>query len=533
MSMNESKHSVLWLFLASFLVFIWPNPFNEIIGFESRFYLFALNMWREGVSWFPTTYHQPYPDYPGTAIWVINGLANLFGHLNKWVAVLPNAIAAAITVVLTYLIGNISSKRWGWISSLFLMLTITFLKSARSLSLDVYPLLFTTWCFYLVYSADAKQSQKASWLIYPLMFLSFAFRGPIGVVMPAGVVCVYYLLNKNIRQLIISGCIAFAILVTSTLGLLALAQYVGGAAFKADVLRMQVLGRIDNPFLPVYFYFTGGILNNALSYPVACLTVFGMIYYRLRRVSLPYQGVLWQLLGWALVILVGMSIPDDKKIRYILPMLPAAALLAAYPFAVINGQKYFVYVRKLGLAFFFCLPTIFLLASLLLYVKQAAYLPELVVNYPFIFSALCWLQVLNVWMKYREKITTWIIPIATVSFVVFYINVIERIEIYIDRADALVSKIETFRAKNQASLVFYKERPDGLPIKYLVYKQQEDDPVFIGDIAELVAYPKRAVFVTSEEYFADLPKQLVSKFTILEDEALGHSRVVIFTQRLK
>lgn len=530
MNAYATKLEVFGLFLISFLVFICPDPLNEIIGFESRFYVFALEMWRHGISWFPTTYQQPYPDYPGTSTWVIYGLAKLFGHLNKWVAVLPSAVGAALTVVLTYLIGCLQSKRWGLGGACFLFLTITFLKSARSLSLDVYPLLFTTWCFYAVYSADIKQNPSSAYWIYLFMFLSFAFRGPIGLVMPAGVVCVYYLLNKNIKHFFINGLIALGLLAACTAGLLALAEQVGGLSFRDAVLRMQVVGRIDNPYLPYHFYFTGGLGNNALSFPLACLTVIGFIYYSLRGILLPYKHMLLQLLGWMLVILVGMSIPGDKKIRYVLPMLPAAALLAAYPFCVINTKKYFLSFQKIGSYFFLFFPGILFILTEVLFFYQKQKLSGLNINYITVLSLLMVLQILNIVCWYWRATMKYVLPFAAASFVILYIGVIERVELYIDRAYHFVTAIEKLRIEQHAQLVFYKERPDGLPIKYLVNMQQQDKPIFIEDETALTQYKTRAFFVTSDTYFEKLPRDIVKNFSIIANDTLGHNRVVVFTQ---
>ena len=140
------------LFCISMFAFLLGLNNQEIIGFESRFYLFALEMWRHGFSWFPTAYLKPYPDYPVTATLLIYSAAKLLGALSKFAAVLPSAIAAAITVSVTYLIGSLHSKRLGLSAVCFLFLTIMFLKTARSIALDMYPTLATVCCFYLVYS---------------------------------------------------------------------------------------------------------------------------------------------------------------------------------------------------------------------------------------------------------------------------------------------------------------------------------------------------------------------------------------------
>jgi len=97
----------LSIFIVSLFLFTWGVNSQEIISFDSRFYLFALEMWRHGISWFPTTYLEPYPDYTVASTVLIYGAASLFGGLTKFTAVLPSAIAAAITVVA----GNVPPTR--------------------------------------------------------------------------------------------------------------------------------------------------------------------------------------------------------------------------------------------------------------------------------------------------------------------------------------------------------------------------------------------------------------------------------------
>ncbi|HLB57816.1 MAG TPA: hypothetical protein VJL60_03275, partial [Gammaproteobacteria bacterium] len=55
------------IFFLGLIIFTIGLSHQEVITFEARFYLFALEMWRHGLSFFPTTYEQPYPDYPVTS----------------------------------------------------------------------------------------------------------------------------------------------------------------------------------------------------------------------------------------------------------------------------------------------------------------------------------------------------------------------------------------------------------------------------------------------------------------------------------
>lgn len=528
---------ILGLFFGSLVLFTWGLDGREIIGFDSRFYLFAQEMWRNGLSWFPTAYQQPYPDYPATSTALIYVSSLLFGQLNKFTAVLPSAIAASITVVLTYLIGSLQSKRWGWYAVLFLILTLAFLKNARSISLDMYTCMLTAACFYLVYSADIKNKpQRIMWL-YPLLFLAFAFRGPIGLVMPTGVVCAYYLLDGQVKRLLTVGFSALGLLVFCTALLLAIAYSIGGMDFLEYVLRMEVLGRMEKSVVPRYFYLVDGMANYALSFPLAWLVMLGVVYYLVTTRKLSAEKkLLIKLFGWMVVILVGMSIPGDKKIRYVLAMSPAIALMAAYPFVAPCKQKYFVYLRRFLLSVLSLLPLILLLAVMFILPYGNKYAITVALPYWPMIIALGALQVFCFFCVYyyANRLATlagFILLIAALSVALIHIFMVEPIELYIDRARDFVQQVETERSEAGASLVFYKERPDSMPIKYLINMPQAEQPLFLDTVESLQQFSRPAYFVTSAAYFAALPAQVVTKYRIIAKDTLGHVKVVVFTQR--
>lgn len=514
------------LFLGSLILFTWGLRAQEITGFDSRFYLFAQEMWRHGVSWFPMTYHQAYPDYPATSTLFINAFAHLTGQLNKFIAVLPTAIMASLTLVFTYLIGQLQQRRWGWCAVFLLLLTLTFFKSARAISLDMYTAFFTTASFYLVYSADLSNHLKRRSWIYGLFVLGFIFRGPIGLVIPTGVVCVYELMNRQYKRFFITGMIAFLLLCLCTAILLALAQHVGGDAFLQDVLRMEVIGRIDNPYLPFYFYFTDSFGSDALAYPLMWLVIPGVIYYAISTRTLTAEMKLLLLLfGWVLVILLGMSIPDDKKVRYILPMLPAAALIAAYPFVAGNPQRYFVWLRK-GLTFIFLFfPMIFLILILFIQTKLIQQGIAIDLNLKLLISVLVLLQITSlIWMRN-------VLLFAALSFVCTYLAVIEPVQIYFDQSRDFVVRMEIERLAAHAALVFYRESPDGTPIKYIVNMTSDELPVFIETETQLQQYQGNAFFVTSQAYFEELPKPISNQFQVIAVNKLGHIPIIVFRRK--
>lgn len=533
---NKYKLDVYIIFFVSLVFFTYGLGSQEIIGFDSRFYLFAKEMLRYGLSWFPQTYHHPYPDYPASSTIVVYLFSILLGGLNKWVAVLPTAIMAALTVSFTYLIGCLHNKHWGYCAAMMALLTSAFVKSARSMSLDMYPVLMCAMCFYVIYSADKENKPRRIFWTYPCFILGFIFRGPIGLVMPAGIMFSYYAINRNWKPLFLQSAIAFSLLCVCTAGLLLLAYHEGGHAFMQDVLRMEVLGRIDNPYLPRYFYFTNSFGSYALSYPLAIIVLVLAGYYAyIKKDFFPDKTFLWQLFGWMMVILIGMTIPDDKKVRYILPMVPAIALLAAYPFAAPFSQRYFVLLRTFLRKTFLVFPLIFLIATIVVQNYLQDRLAITIHHFASITNVFLFMQFVATTIIYvtksqelREKM---LISIAAFCFIFAMITIVEPIQLHIDKARDFVLATELSRTQSKSRLIFYKELPDGLPIKYLINKTSTDNPLFIQDSQELLRVREKAYFVTSAFNYIELPKNIAAQFQLIANDTLGHTRVVVFIKK--
>lgn len=336
---NYAKLDAIIVFLCGIVLFTVGLSHQEIIGFESRFYLFALEMLRHGVSWFPTTYRHPYPDYPVTSTLLIYLSAKLFGGLTKFTAVLPSAVAAAATLSATYLIGATHVRRLGWFAVGFLLFTLTFLMEARTISLDMFVTAFTAFAFYFAYTAHVQQKKLPLVWIMILLGMSFAVRGPIGLVIPTAVLCVFYLMEKEIKTFFLVGTLAAVLLVLCTLLLLGIAYHAGGDDLLQAVLRMEVLGRLQGVAPPVYFYWLEGLSAYAVTYPLAIL-VFLMAAWRRDE----QFKVIKILAAWGFILLIGLSVPADKKMRYILPMAPALALICAHIFRRKNMFRTIVFV---------------------------------------------------------------------------------------------------------------------------------------------------------------------------------------------
>ncbi len=512
----------LTIFGCGLLLFTIQLCHQEVIGFEARFYLFAVEMWRHGLSFFPTAYQQPYPDYPGLATILIVAFSKCMGHLNKLTAVFPSAVAAAVTLAMTYQIGALHSARWGWFAVFFLLLTNTFVMEARTISPDQYIAMVTVICFYLVYSAEVWQKTKRLGFIPFLFLLGFAFRGPIGLVVPAGVVSVFYLLDNQFKKFLLMCVIAAVMLTIGCLLLFGAAYHMGGAPFMHDVLQLEVLGRMHDAYLPWYFYFTESLGAYAVTYPLAILILMG--YAVMRGESRFIQ----KLFGWAFVIIIGLTIPAGKKIRYILAFAPALALISASLFAAYPPQKYFVYLRKMVLGVCFVLPASCYLALVVVSALVAEKQLPIIIAFPVASMIFFLLQMISIVYIKRDIV---IVGAAAMAFLTSYIFLVEPVNLGLNRTQGFVQQVESARDAARAKLVFYQENSDAMPIKYVVDMSRDEIPVFVNKQDELMQIKQPVFVVMSREHFVAMPKELALKFNVLYEGKVGHEQVVVVSPR--
>jgi 4-amino-4-deoxy-L-arabinose transferase-like glycosyltransferase len=491
----------LGLGLLALLLFIAGNWHQAIIGFDSRFVVFAQEMLRHGPSFFPTTYGQPYADYLATSTLLTWLLSLPSGQVTSLTAWLPSAVASACIVVLVYRLTAPYSLRWGLLSIAMLLLSSTFISETRAVSLDQMLAAVTLAVFYLGYAHDHFSAARRLHWVFALLMLGFAIRGPIGLVIPTGVLCSYYLINRQWRQLFSFGLLALALLAACIGLLLLLAKLSGGEDFMHDVIRMQFLGRMDGSegSGSVLYYFTSSLGNYALAYPVALLVLLAVMSGGRRAAEPALKLVLYCAAAGALVML-GLSVPQAKKARYILPMLPMAAIIAAYPFQVAQGRL-FSGLRGLMLVVWTLLPA--LLAVGLIAARRRY--PELLADLGLIFGLLAVLQALAVLALFKARLRA-VGPAfaAVVAVWTTYISVVEPLErsLYDTRTFTLAAKDQILL--QPAPLVLHALGKDAKAIKFMVNFNCDKVPLFTQLPAELQPVQAPAWLVMSQADFQGL-----------------------------
>ncbi|MDF3936202.1 phospholipid carrier-dependent glycosyltransferase [Pseudomonas citronellolis] len=460
---------------------------RAVIGFDSRFVLFAQEMLRHGPSLFPTTYGEPYPDYPGTSTLLIYLLSLPFGRVDNLAAWLPTALAGTAVLVLVYRLLEPISSRWALLAVAMLLLTVTFVSETRAVSLDQMVAALALGAFYRAYNdRERPLARTLGWQV-ALLLAGFLVRGPLGLVIPAAVVCACHLAADDWRRLLGFGLCAGTLLVLCCLALLGLAEHSGGAAFAREVLQMQVVGRLDGSAgssSPLY-YFLSAPGNYALAFPLA-LPALALAFGRPGRAEPTATRILLRACVLAaLLVMIGLSVPQAKKARYILAMAPFAAILAAYPFQV-AGNRLAGLLRGILQGLWLALPGVLCLALL---VARRRF-PELASDYaPELYRSLALLlalQALALFFAWRPRQRALgLAACAALSMWAAYILAFEPIErgLYDTRGFTLAA--DAVMAAKPAPVAFVGLGRDAKAIKYLVNLDHDLAPRFIDDPGQL------------------------------------------------
>ncbi len=524
------RDSLLILFLG--LVIFTVALDGEFISSQARFALFAQEMLRNGPSFFPTTYGAPYPDYPATSTFLIYLASLPFGKVTPFTAVLPTAITSALILVVMYRIGTTLSRRWGWTAVLFALFTHLFLTESRSIALDQYNALATTLCFYLIYSADIYGKRKRLWFIPLVLMASFSFRGPIGIIIPAGVVCGYYLCRGEFKKFLLMGVLALFLLSMCSAAMLAAAYYDGGEALAGRVVSAQVSGRMLNPKVGYCFYWYRGLSSLALAYPLAGLVVIAQFRRVLRQKSDNHKFMSY-LVVWGLIILVGMSLPADKKMRYVLPIAPAVSLIASY--LVINPSLEGALLRARNAFFGVCSLSPLLGGIAAIGILWLGRYFGFTANVHFAVAAAI-LGGLSVTAgPAKRRLTNDLnrdmatMAIAVAAFITIYVGIAQPINLALETTRPFVARVKLLQEDRPGDIVFYRIGPDGEDIKFMVNYDKPLKPAFLISPEELLDSRQYSYFITRDRDFDGLPDDVKSCTKVHIKGKIGHRACTVFT----
>ena len=277
----------------------------------------------------PTFNGEPFHDKPPLYNWLVAVSFVLLGY-TEFAARLPGALLGLATVFLTYLSGRrLLGPPAAFLGAVVLLCSLEFVVLSRAVMYDIVLAFFVTLALFAWYRAYTDQQRRGRFLMlmYGAIGLGVLAKGPLGVVIPGGVVFVFLLLRRDLRFLL------RMMLVRGTLVVLALALpwNIAMALRDPEYLRyfllQQNLGNFASAAAarhPEPFYYYVVILLVGF-FPWVCYLP-AAIAQTFRR-GRPFDPARLFLLCWFGFVLLFFSAATSKLAPYVLLLFPPVALL--------------------------------------------------------------------------------------------------------------------------------------------------------------------------------------------------------------
>ncbi|MEW6742340.1 MAG: glycosyltransferase family 39 protein [Planctomycetota bacterium] len=301
-----------------------------------------------------------YPDKPPLYFWAAAAVGALTGSLNAWQARLPSALAGLVTLLLCYELGRrLVDRRTAFLGALMLLATPQWVYIAQRVALDM---LLSMWVVASVLchvraleNLDAGRRRRAWWW-HASMFACWGSavltKGPVGVVVPLlGLLGGAALKSPWCRLRAIPWLRGLGILLVVVALWLVPALLLTDGAFATEVLWRQSAGRMQDSFAHAqpFWYFAQTFPVNFL--PWSLVLIGGLVWlWRMRRRAeggsdfTARGAAAGCFLGaWLLAVLLFFSCISGKRAVYLMPIYPAAALLAA----IVVGRVFVMWPRAI------------------------------------------------------------------------------------------------------------------------------------------------------------------------------------------
>lgn len=340
-----AKRVWLLLFLAVIVFYFYGLGQMPFVGpDEPRYAQVAREMFLRGDLITPTLGGHTWFEKPPLLYWMMMGSFRLFG-ISEWAARLGPALSGLLTVFAVFWVGrrvcrsSVEHQLPGlaaW-SALIGASTLGIIVFSRGVGFDIVVTMTTAWAlsFFLVSELEENEKRRRRLLFgfHAFIGLSLLAKGLIGLVIPFGVIGVYQLLRREFpaRWFLLSFWWGFplAFTVASTWYVPVILKH--GWPFIDEFFIQHHFARyLSNKYRhPQRFYFYLLILI-PLSLPWTAFLIEGLVKaprWRLRSTDALDRLRVFAL-AWLVMPLAFFSFSGSKLPGYILPVLPAAALIA-------------------------------------------------------------------------------------------------------------------------------------------------------------------------------------------------------------
>lgn len=392
----------------------------------------------------------PFLEKPPFYFWVVGASIKLFGSFSEFAVRFPIALMATFLVFFTYFFGKkVLSRKFGLYSAIVLLTSVFFLILSHVAILDM---VLTVWLASALYSAflsftvEEKYKKYCWWAFWTFAGLGFLAKGILAIAIPVVVLFVYGLITKTLKEMVkpvnfLVGLVIF-LLISLPWHLVMFRDY--GWTFVheyfikhhfARLLTSAELGRKHGffyfipifivAFMPWTFIFIASIIDGCKKlikkYKELEGTVLNRLYGTIQTENVEQNLILFASIFFIVVFGV-MSVSSTKLPTYILPALPAAALLTGYYWSI--SEKHEEYQKSIQISTYI-IAMIFIIASLVASVAYV-FLPQSILELvsPFKYSVLIGCAFVGMYllikMKSQETLSVFSGYVVTMFFVITF-----------------------------------------------------------------------------------------------------------------
>jgi 4-amino-4-deoxy-L-arabinose transferase-like glycosyltransferase len=280
---------------------------------------------------------EPYTQKPPLYYWLAAAAGAPFGRVTEVAARLPSALAGIALIGLTLVFGSrLLGGATATLGAALLLTTFEFADNARRAQLDVLLALFETLALAAFWHIDRGIGRRwlAQLVLHASLGLAVLTKGPVGILVPVLVMACFLAWEGRLRQLRRAfPWWGFLLSFGPGLAWIASAIALAPAGFFGDAVVTNLFGRFfagSSHARPFYYYL--------YQFPAETLPWFllaPVVWWAARSGVFVANGSdedrrVWRfLLAWIAATLVFFTLSTGKRGLYLVPLLPAVALLLA------------------------------------------------------------------------------------------------------------------------------------------------------------------------------------------------------------
>ena len=277
----------------------------------------------------PYIFGEPQFEKPPLYYWLVIASFKVFG-INEFSARFPSAMFGILGVVAIYFLGKILvNKRTGFFASLVFATSVKYIALSKACVTDIVLTVSMLAAFLFFFYGYLSETGKRKWYLFSASCLGLAVltKGPIGILLPGAIICIYLALTKELKRLkeipFISGGLLFLAVALPWYLLMYKAhgtEFIDAFFGFHNIIRFlepeHAIGDVFYYYVPIIAV---GFLPWTIFLPLGIWQAVRDKETRTRRTNI-FLGV------WFFAIFVFFSLSRTKLPTYVFPLYPALAL---------------------------------------------------------------------------------------------------------------------------------------------------------------------------------------------------------------